>query len=127
MKTTWMIVLMSLFGSFAQAAERVVISTQTIGGVEVAITSEAPVKDGGSISYKHAMAEANAQTYRIASRTLYQLWAASSICATQEYKNLYLRSESAIGQKALNMVSGEVVASDNLPLVETIVCMERPY
>lgn len=127
MKKTWMTIALALFGSFAQAADRVVLSTETIHGVEVSITAEAPVKNGGGIAFKNARAEVNGQTLRIVTRSLYQLWSESSPCANQEFKNLYLTAETASGEKTLNMVSGEVVDSENLAMVKNIVCMEQPY
>lgn len=122
-----MTIALALVGSFAQAADRVVVSTETIRGVEVSITAEAPVKNGGGISFKNARAEVKGQEFRIVSRSLYQLWGETSPCANQEFKNLYLTSETASREKTLNLASGEVVESDDLAIVKSIVCMENPY
>lgn len=128
MKTTWMIALVILFGSLGQAApQRVVVFEYQVGNAAIQITTDAPVKNGGGISFNNAMAEVKGQTFRIETRSLYQLWAEHSICANLEFKNLYVRSTTAEGQKAMNMVSADVTASDNKPLAENIVCMERPY
>lgn len=105
-----------------------VVAELTMGnGQNVLITSDAPKKDGGGISFRNTRAEVNGKVFRVATRPLYQAWSNASVCNEMEFKNLYIGSDSGAGEPTLDVVTGEEFMSDNKPLVASIVCMERPY